>query len=927
MGGKARNIFQTVLMFAAIGASGGLLGPTALQYAGWIRAAAVVYGAWAAREQRKKAEDALAKSFEDRKQILRGGTIAKSYVYGTHWVPTVVAGHRSPIAAGQPGSNLPVDDPYFWIVLALPVAHRIHSYGAIYFGETLIYPGTDSAGNVTAPQFQRFHVESKTQVGTVVNEASKRVTVTPHPGVSEPIQVLTPLQGYAIALTVHNQSPNLPTTGDDTFQDTIRPEAFASLVPGTTNVIQLNNVLVGDSYTLGFSYQYMRSHMTIRLYYGDENQPACAELIAATAQAGLFQQQWTVTDQLNGVPYIVFKCLVDPDVFPNGFENVAVAVGGKPVFEPRNGLTAYSENPITCIRDYAINECGVQAGEINLNHFWSQANICDEHIPIGGPPNLVPGYTDANPHQYRYRINCVLSTEASPLDNLGIMLSSCDGSIVPSAGTFDIRAGAYEEPIIALNESDLAGPPEVIKGLSRPDLFNGVRSRYSNWRKKYWPIDEGPAYFSPTYEAQDTYRSVREIDFPATNDVYAVHRLSKQILHRARNGLTVRALFNMVAFQLSAEQMVWLEISSLGLLGAFRIKKYKPINLYQVEMELQEDSPSLYVWSFNEAAFDPTPNSTLQIPDSRSVPTVEGLGLETALGVVGVNGEVSAVCRVFWSPVSNPYVLAGGYIKVRYRRAIDLAFTESPKLDPRQDEFRFSIKRGDWLIVQVQLANSLAKGKWKEVQKIADDAPTAPLAGNYLTNAIFEFVGQFSPPPYPFPYQFNGWSQIRSAQGNTVYMSPDHTTFPGMPGFDPNHAGMISWTPVNVIENELLEVISIGMAVVPSTRVVSYIYHWSNAGFGYMGISFLDKNGNDAGGWKQSVGVRSPPHPGGQITLADFQLDILFADVPATAATAFLVLFHYRDMSAFPIATIAKWWHPYFGAASAGQITIPSWRK
>jgi hypothetical protein len=755
------------------------------------------------------------------------------------------------------------------------------------------------------------------------------------PDVEEPFFVLGPLQGYPISLTIHNESPYYPTTGD-TYQDNVRPEAFASLVPGTTNVIQLNNVLVGDHYTLGYSYQYTRTFLRMWLYNGHPTQVANQPFIAATASAGLFSQKWTSSDQLNGIPYAVFRFRVDPDVFPSGLDNIAFAVQGKVCFDARHGLHLYTENPIVHIRDYALAECGVQPGEINLNHHWTQANICDEAIPlidpvtgVKFPPNMYGSpYTDANPHQHRYRCNAVLSTEASPLDNLGILLSSCDGSIVCSGSTFDIRAGAYEEPIVSLDESDLAGPPEVIKGMARPELFNGVRTRFANWRKVFWPMEDAMPYHSPFYAAQDKVEIIREIDLPATIDEFMANRISKQILHRARNGLRVRALFNTVGLQLAAEQMVLLNIQSLGISGAFRIKSYKPANLYQVEMELQEDSPSLYAWNFNEVAYDPTPNSRLVIPDFRSIPAVLGLGADTsaAVGVVQPNGEVSAMCRVFWSPVTDPYVLADGYIKVRYRKGLETHWTESPRLDPRQDEFRFPVKRGDFFSIQVQLATSLAKGKWTQIDKWANDAPTPILHGNYLANAAFEFVGQWDPPPFPFPSVFTGWSSLISSKGDAATMHPDISSLSGDDNsYDPNHIGTVIWVAPG-IDDDLLQLFSTRMAVTPGGRVVAYAYHWSNVGFGYLGIAFTDANGNDAG-YFQSTGIRSPVHPGGDITIDDFALDILFADVPSNAVSAYMLIFHFRESVPDSPSTVARWTRPYFGAASAGQLTVPIWRK
>ncbi len=293
---------------------------------------------------------------------------------------------------------------------------------------------------------------------------------------------------------------------------------------------------------------------------------------------------------------------------------------------------------------------------------------------------------------------------------------------------------------MSLDDSDFAGPPEIIKGMARPDMFNGVRARFQNSRKDRWPQEDAPAYESPTYQRQDGGKIItREIDMPGTVDEYMVHRITKQMLHRARAGLKLRATFNTKVFQLSPEQMVYISSRSLGMASKpFRVKSYRPNGLNKVDMEFQEDGPLLYEWNFDEAAVDPAPNTNLV--SVRNVPEVQNPRANTSLAtaVFAANGQVSAICKVTWDPVTDAYVLAGGAVLISYKRSYEAVYTNAPRLDPTRTEFSFPIMRGEEVIITLQLANAYAKGPIRSIRKIANDAPASAIfTTNYLYNSSF----------------------------------------------------------------------------------------------------------------------------------------------------------------------------------------------
>jgi len=891
VGGKGREVFGTVLALAAIWASQGAAAPYvgSASFAFWSTTA-VAYGAWSAREARKKAMDAQAAALQDRKIMLRGGTVAKNYAYGRSITSGVIAFHRSPKSQA---------DRWFWLVLALPIAHEITGIDQIWFGDSEVTP-LDTNGYPIAGEFFRQFTKTYTQTGRI--PVGKTVTLTGAPeNVSDTIRVTS-----ISAVGIQNPPQGNPS-GDDTFQDNINPDATASIVTGTNNAV-ISGGDVGKQYTITYQYQYHRPYMQVWRYLGTTQQLANTELINATVNEGV-DFRWRASDRLLNTPYIVIRMWVDPDVFPKDLETITVAIRGKKVLDTRTGVVAYSENSMLCARDYAVNECDVLAGEIDIPKFNAEVNVCDDMILIPHPfqPNQ---FTNQN----RYLTNCLLSTEVEPLNNLGIILSSCDGSAVQSGATVDLRCGHYTVPTIVLDDSDLAGSPLITRGPERPNLFNGMRCRYVNADKPFFPMEDAPPYISQFYISQDGGREkVREVDLPATINVNSAQRLIKQMLLRERAALTVQGVFKTKGFQFSPEQTVFLSLRSLGMdEKPFRIKTFKAISWHQVEMTLQEDGPLLYQFNFDESAgIDPAPNSNL--PSVRNVPLIQGLSATTnsSAAAFGPNGELVPQCKVSWLPVTDSLVLAGGHIDVRHKRSYDLNWNNSPQLPPTATEYRFPCQRDDVLVIEARCANSLVNGQWVSTKKIAEDTPVPPMvSANLIVNASLVWTSAF-PDPWVYP-NWAGYVDTGSGFVADTIVSAQEVPLPA--GVQSNIASMSS-SDVGVTL-----MATTGAIVFPAnTRFVAYSSLLIPAG--HQGfIDVLCCNSSAVVIEVITTYLLPPISGGGVLTINPVSL---FGKTPS--GTAYL---HFRIgvTTTNQSVSILTFHHPYLGLAAEGQVKLPPWR-
>lgn len=102
----------------------------------------------------------------------------------------------------------------------------------------------------------------------------------------------------------------------------------------------------------------------IKRYYGTVSQAADPDLIAETTT--LTNGAWTTSHKLSNIAYLYVRFQYDTNIFTNGVPSVSAVIKGKKVYDPRTGLTAWSDNTALCLRDYLIN--GFQAPVIAKNY-------------------------------------------------------------------------------------------------------------------------------------------------------------------------------------------------------------------------------------------------------------------------------------------------------------------------------------------------------------------------------------------------------------------------------------------------------------------------------------------------------------------------------------------------------------------------------
>lgn len=419
---------------------------------------------------------------------------------------------------------------------------------------------------------------------------------------------------------------------------TFTPISF-SISGNTVSFSNPNHQLISVDYLYlsGFPRVMVRKHL------GAPNDPADESLLAA------LPDKWSANSVLRGFTYTVIRLDLNQAEFQGGIPSIEVLLRGKKLYDPRTGTTAWSQNAALAIYDYLRSEmCGVPSSDIPLPQVITAANVCDS--PWGGP---------------RYTIDGSVTSDESQSAVLEKMAQAMAGGIVST--TWEMFAGAYVSPVMALDQSDIVGGIAITPGASDADIYNGVRGQYVGSDRQYVATDYTP-YQNLAYVAADGRELWTNIDFPFTSNQARLYNLAKIFTEDQRNGYTVKATFSLKAWSLRIGDRVWLNSALFGWSSkVFRVtdKSYSPTSM--IELTLKEDAAE--IWDAADATVvDATPNTDL--PNPYYVAPLESLTCESGTNALLTlkDGTIVSRIRVSWPQATTQAIFSNGEIQVEWSR-------------------------------------------------------------------------------------------------------------------------------------------------------------------------------------------------------------------------------------------------------------------
>lgn len=280
----------------------------------------------------------------------------------------------------------------------------------------------------------------------------------------------------------------------------------------------------------------------IKRYLGTTTQTADAQLISETKSLAASKGRWTTDHKLQGIAYLSIRFTYDADAFPNGVPSVSAVIRGKKVVNPANNVTAWSDNPALCIRDYLTSSYGLDQPESRIDDDLVNAAVAICNQTVEG--------------EKRYTCNGAFITGSAPETVLNDLLTSMGGLLWYGQGKWRIKAASWTEPLVSFDEDDLRSGISLSTRHSRRDSFNSVKGKFKGSESDYQPADY-PEVTEASYLVTDNgLVNILDLSLPFTSSSKTAQRIARIALNRNREQLTFSASFGMRAFQVQVGDFV-----------------------------------------------------------------------------------------------------------------------------------------------------------------------------------------------------------------------------------------------------------------------------------------------------------------------------------------------------------------------------------
>ncbi len=435
---------------------------------------------------------------------------------------------------------------------------------------------------------------------------------------------------------------------------------------------------------------------------------------------GLLPAKWTSAHRGRGLAGVVVTLDLEDQRFQGGLPNITADMSGALVYDVRKDSTAggsgshraddpstweHSANAALCTADWLASELGYavdRVEDIDPAYLVAAANASDVTITLddGAGPYTGPRYTCNG-----------LITSLDQRTQVLQDLEDCMAGVAVPAGQWQVMAGAWVPPVLALTEDDLAGNIEVLQAdTSTDDLINSARGRYIAAGKSQ-PQDASPPYTNPVLVAADQATPLwGAYSFNFTNSNARVRNLLRINVERKRAGLTLQFPGKLRLWGLNVGDRVTLTSRVYSFTDkTFRVTDRRTTHQAPVLLTLVEDAAE--IWDEADAAVaDATPNTDL--PDPFVVPALTGLTATsgTATLLVTADGTVVPQVVLAWTAIASPYVVPRGKVLLRWRANDSMQWRDLPPVPGDATGTRFAgVQETDHITIEARVRNTLGQ--------------------------------------------------------------------------------------------------------------------------------------------------------------------------------------------------------------------------
>lgn len=353
------------------------------------------------------------------------------------------------------------------------------------------------------------------------------------------------------------------------------------------------------------------------IYLGEEeivtyNEYASYELVVDPVQVNAFLmancRDWKDGQIGRGLSFVRLSLKHNAEKFPSGIPDVRFVVRGrKDLYDPRTGMSGYSENTALHLLWYLRARCRVPDEEIVFETFASAANVCDESVAnADGSAGI------------RYRTGCVIGADEQRTQVIQKLEESCAGQLIRVGGKWMLQAGAYYGPHdFEITEDMVIGTVSGSTEVNNDAALNIVTGTFID-PSQTWAETDFPEVRIQQWVDEDGGEASESMSLGYVTDAYQAQRLANIRLRRARAGGSLQLPMNFAGYNCRPGRVVRVNLPSLNIVGEFIVTDWNmasddgcTVTVSQYEAAIFDDAVGL---PYNPIGFIHLPSGGLGSP-------------------------------------------------------------------------------------------------------------------------------------------------------------------------------------------------------------------------------------------------------------------------------------------------------------------------
>ncbi len=304
------------------------------------------------------------------------------------------------------------------------------------------------------------------------------------------------------------------------------------------------------------------------IYLGEEEiatfgEYASYELLVDPSQVNAFLKancrDWRATQIGRGLSFVRLSLKHNAEKFPSGIPDVRFVVRGRnDLYDPRTGMTGYSDNTALHMLWFLRARCKVPDDEIVFETFASAANVCDEAVAnADGTAGI------------RYRTGCVIGADEQRTQVIQKLEESCAGQLIRVGGKWMMQAGAYYGPYdFEITEDMIVGTVSGTTEVNNDSAINIITGTFID-PLQTWAETDFPEVRVQQWVDEDGGEAAESMSLGYVSDAYQAQRLANIKLRRARAGGSLQLPMNFAGYNCRPGRVVRVNLPSLNIIGEF----------------------------------------------------------------------------------------------------------------------------------------------------------------------------------------------------------------------------------------------------------------------------------------------------------------------------------------------------------------------